>query len=139
MKNIFIIALIVSSSYAAEPPCAVGTRRVIAVRECEGLKSSPSAAPKFLTRTQLLALSINAGSMAADIMTSRSAIARGGHEANPLMGRSSAIAFKIGEVALVTVISYQLYRHGHVKLARILPLMTASPSVFAAIHNSGVK
>ena len=114
MKPLLCIALFAVSSFGAEQP-------------------------HYLSKAQLLALAINAGAMTADIVTSRQAIARGGHEANPIMGGNTAVLFKVGEVALVTAVSYELYRHHHQRLARVLPLLTAAPSILAAAHNSGVK
>ena len=130
MKRLFLLAFLVC------PPLWATNYYV---RGDGSAENKVAAAPPFLTKTQLLSLSINAAAMTADIVTSRQAIARGGHEANPIMGGKTSVLFKVGEVALVTVISYQLYRHGHVKMARILPLITAAPSGFSAIHNAGVR
>ncbi len=130
MKSLFLLAFLVCSPLWATTDYMRG--------DVSAANKAAAALP-FLTKTQLLSLSINAVAMTADIVTSRQAIDRGGRESNPIMGGKTTVLFKVGEMALVTVISYQLYRHGHVKMARILPLITAAPSGFSAIHNAGVR
>ena len=99
------------------------------------------AKPQFFNKAEIVTLSFSAGLMAADIITTNQALHRpGAYEANPL-GQSAAsrYALKVAGCGAGLGISYAMYRTGHYKAARVVPLILGVPSGIAAIHNVGVK
>ena len=94
----------------------------------------------FWTRSTVAILSADAAIMVADIATTRQAIARGGHESNPVMQNpNAAILFKVGGVAAFAGIGYALHRSGHDRAAKFVMITGGLPSLFAAVHNSQIR
>lgn len=100
----------------------------------------PVHAPKFFSKTRIIALSFGAAMMTADVLSTREALkVPGAHEANPL-GQSAGAryALKFAGMGAGIGISYALNRTGHYKAARVVPMIIGIPSVAAAIHNAGI-
>jgi hypothetical protein len=101
----------------------------------------PPAKPhRFLDAQNIVAFSLNAIMMAADLATTRRALeVPGAHEANPLMGsQNGAIVMKAATVGAAVGIAYMLHKSGHHKAERLLPIFMGAPSAIAAAHNAGI-
>ena len=92
MKTVCLI-LLCSLTAAAQVPDWHPARAAVQ-------SASPKIRAPFWTRSTAAILSVDALIMVADIATTRQAIARGGHESNPVMqDPGAAIAFKVAGVA----------------------------------------
>ena len=130
MKTLLLI-LMSALSAAAQVP-----RPRAAVQNSAG----PQVRTPFWTRSTVAILSADAAIMVADIATTRQAIARGGHESNPVMQNpNAAIPFKVGGVAAFAGIGYALHRSGHDRAAKFVMITGGMPSLFAAVHNSQIR
>ena len=126
--TLFFILIAVSISSTALAAALVQPRKVHATN-------------KFFTKKRIVALSIGAAMMTADVLSTQRALkVPGAREANPL-GQSAGgrYALKLGGMAAGIGISYALHRSGHYKAARLVPIIIGIPSAAAAIHNSRIR
>ncbi len=101
---------------------------------------SPPPVHRFLEGKNIGLLALNAAIMAADLATTRRALQLPGtHEANPLMQSPGAmVSVKIAAVGAGLGISYLMYRTGHYRAERLVPVLFGIPSGIAAIHNARI-
>jgi hypothetical protein len=97
----------------------------------------------FLDRTNSLLLGASAASLAMDGWSSRSMLARGVLEMNPLarpfVGSTGGnLLYFGGSQAGVVGGMYWLHRLGHHKLEKVLPIAVAGMETWCAIHNAGL-
>jgi hypothetical protein len=96
---------------------------------------------RFLDRTNSLLMGASAASLAADGWSSRSMLARGIQEANPIarpfVGSTGGnLLYFGGSQAGVVSGMYWLHRLGHHKLEKVLPIAVSGLETWCAIHNS---
>lgn len=107
------------------------------------IPDAPEAKTKhhFLDRTNSLLMGASAAALAADGWSSRSMLARGIPEMNPLArpfvgSNGGSLLYFGGSQAGVVGGMYWLHRRGHHRLEKILPIAVSGMETWCAIHNS---
>ena len=94
----------------------------------------------FLDAKNICLHSLGIFAMSADVASTHRALqVPGAHEANPLARSQGAlISLKVAGAGAGLGMAYMLHRTGHYKAERLIPMVFALPSGFAAAHNSGI-
>jgi hypothetical protein len=147
--SVKVIALIVAASFcqlaSAQETTAQPTLIAYKTALVEPAPSSTSflpAAPsthKFWDRENRFLFLTAAAFSAADFTVTRSNLANGGRELNPLVrpftaNNATLAANFVGQTAAIISISYLLHRTGHHRLERLTPAANIAASAFAVAY-----
>jgi hypothetical protein len=136
-KVLLLIAVLCGVALAQEPRlmASKSTGHESAAAPDLVLPEAPSQ-HRFWDGENRLLFSTVAAFSAADFVVTRSNLANGGRELNPVTrlfsGSTTGLAVNFtGETVGVVALSYFLHRSGHHKLERITPLVNVAASAFA--------
>lgn len=101
---------------------------------------SPAPVHRFFDAKNIALQTLNILAMAADVASTRHALQiPGTSEMNPLAkSQGGLLALKIAGVGAGLGIAYMTHRSGHHKLERVIPVVCATPSALAAVHNTEI-
>jgi hypothetical protein len=114
------------------PPAKAGANRVT--------EEQPPPIHRFLDAKNIALQSLSALILGADLASTKRALeVPGTTEMNPLSRSQGAmLALKMAGSALELGLTYMTHQSGHHKLERAIPLIFATPSAIAAVHNSRI-
>lgn len=100
----------------------------------------PAPVHRFFDAKTLCLQSLSIVAMAANVASTRRALqVPGTREINTISSSPEGlIALKIAGAGAGLGIAYMMHRTGHYKAERVVPIIFAVPSLFAAAHNSGI-
>ncbi len=98
--------------------------------------------PAFLNRTNMLLIAADAGAKFSDWRYTMRNMEHNGHEYNPVLrpfvtrGRAVSTIWPVASLLGETLLSYELHRHRHPKLSRVVLLIGIGSNAVGAAHRS---